>query len=160
VVTANRALQLVQELGLEPHPEGGWYREIFRASETVIPADGRGERAAMSVIYYALAEAQISRWHSVRADEQWTLLDGDALELTVLDPATFRAAPFRLERGGHATTVVPGGAWQTARPLGAFALVACTVGPGFDFADFRFMADDAQARERLRRESPALARFL
>lgn len=159
-MTDGHAAQLVQTLGLEPHPEGGWYREIFRARGAVTPADGRGERAAMSVIYYLLAEAQASRWHAVRADEQWTLLDGEALELTVLDPATFQAAPIRLKRGGTMTAVVPGGAWQTARPLGAFALVTCTVGPGFDFQDFRFMADDDMAAARLRRTLPSLAKFL
>lgn len=158
-----RADDIVAALGLEPHPEGGCYREFFRSGSPVTPRDGRAARAALSAIYYLLRAGETSRWHAVRSDEQWTLLEGDALELSVLDRATFAVTAHRLGAGAPASTrtaVVPGGSWQTARPLGEFALVACTVGPGFDFADFAFLADDPPAAERLRREYPGLAVFL
>ena len=157
-----RAEEIIRSLALAPHPEGGFYREFFRAGATVTPADGRGIRAALSTIYFLLRAGDTSRWHSVRSDEQWTFLEGTPLELFVLDRSSFRSETHRLGAadGGVATVVVPGGAWQAARAPDGYALVTCTVGPGFEFHDFSFMADDAEASERLRRESPMLARLL
>lgn len=158
-----RAEEIIRLLALEPHPEGGHYREFFRSDAVVVPGDGRGARAALSAIYFLLRSGDASRWHSVRSDEQWTFLEGDPIELLVLDRRTFRLTTHRLSDpggGGIVTAVVPGGAWQAARPAGRHALVACTVGPAFDFADFVFMADDAEEEARLRRELPALALLL
>ncbi|MDH4036903.1 MAG: cupin domain-containing protein [Candidatus Krumholzibacteria bacterium] len=162
-MAGSRSKQLILALQLEPHPEGGFYREVFRSPAVVKPGDGRGTRAALSAIYFLLGEGGTSRWHSVRSDEQWTFLEGDPLELLVIDRATFGVTVHRLgaSSGGDITTaVVPGGAWQAARALGTHALVTCTVGPGFDFADFAFMADDAAAAARLRGEAPDLVRLL
>ena len=158
-----RADELIRSLALKPHPEGGHYREFFRSGAAVSPGDERGRRAALSAIYFLLGEGGANRWHSVRSDEQWTFLEGGPLELVVLDRGTFRVTVHRLgpSSGGEtATAVVPGGCWQVARAPGSHTLVACTVGPGFDFADFEFMADNAAAAARLRAEAPALARFL
>ncbi len=157
------AEDLIRELALAPHPEGGYYREFFRSPEVVMTRDGRGERAALSAILFLLCAGDVSRWHSVVSDEQWTFLEGEPLELTVLDRDSFQRTVCQIGpadgRSGR-TAVVPGRAWQTARPLGSYTLVTCTVGPGFDFADFSFMADDSVASSRLRREAPELARFL
>jgi predicted cupin superfamily sugar epimerase len=157
-----RADEIIRSLALAPHPEGGFYREFFRAGATVTPVDGRGARAALSTIYFLLCAGDASRWHSVRSDEQWTFLEGAPVELFVLDRSSFRLKTHRLGAadGGVATVVVPAGAWQAARAPDGYALVTCTVGPGFEFDDFSFMADDAEASERLRRESPMLARLL
>jgi predicted cupin superfamily sugar epimerase len=160
---STRADDIIRTLGLEPHPEGGCYREFFRSVEQVTPADGRGARAALSAIYFMLRAGGSSRWHAVRSDEQWTYLEGDPLELFVIDRATFRPVTHRLggpAGGGTATVVVPAGAWQAASPTGSHTLVTCVVGPGFDFDDFEFMGDNPEATERLRREFPALTRFL
>jgi predicted cupin superfamily sugar epimerase len=159
----SRAQALIRALHLQPHPEGGHYREFFRSRAVVSTTDGRGVRAALSAIYFLLGEGGTSRWHSVRSDEQWTFLEGEPLELLVLDRRTFQITVHRLgtpSGGEAATVVVPGGAWQAARALGTHALVTCTVGPGFDFVDFEFMADDAVAAARLRAGEPALAGLL
>ena len=158
-----RADEIIGSLALEPHPEGGYFREFFRSESSVTPGDGRGDRAALSSIYFLLRAGGSSRWHAVRSDEQWTFLEGEPLELLVLDRASLRPTTHLLGAaggGGTPTVVVPGGAWQAARPLGSYALVACTVGPGFDFVDFEFMADDAAAASRLRREAPGMAGLL
>lgn len=157
-----RAAALIEELGLAPHPEGGFFREIFRAPATVV-ADERGRRSAITTIYFLLASGQFSRWHALDSDEVWHLYEGGPLELAVAD-----ARMERVERvavgsaaAGHAPVkVVPAGWWQTARPLGDYALCGCTVGPGFEFADFRFLADDARAAARLRERAPQAARWL
>lgn len=132
---------LIQRFGLAPHPEGGWYREIHRSEQGV--ATPQGTRSAMTTIYYLLERGQLSRWHVVSSDEIWHFYFGAPLELLVYEPGTRRlkrhtlGAPSSEDRAP--VGVVPAGAWQAARSLGDWSLVGCSVGPGFDFADFRFI---------------------
>ena len=141
-----RAAELIATLALRPHPEGGFYRELLRSTATVAPADGRGARAALTTIYFLLPEGAVSRWHRVRSDEVWHLYEGGPLELLELDDAGGALRRHRLaavgDGDGAPVRTIPAGAWQAARPLAGYALVGCTVGPGFDFADFRLLADD------------------
>lgn len=158
----SRARELVATLGLAPHPEGGWYRETFRSDLPVVPADDRGTRAALTAIWYLLEAGQRSRWHRVRSDEVWQHVEGDGLELVVADPALRESRTIvlaALADGGTPVHVVPAGWWQAARPRGAHALAGCVVGPGFDFADFEFLAGTA-AEATLRARWPALAELL
>src|SRR5829696_6781974 len=133
-----RAASLIATLELQPHPEGGFYREIFRSAAYVTPADERGPRAALTTIYFLLPDGAHSRWHRVASDEVWHLYEGGPLELLELTAAGDALARHLLAPVGTGTPVctVPAGAWQAARSLGGYALVGCTVGPGFDFADF------------------------
>ena len=158
-----RAAELVRLLDLKPHPEGGYFREIFRSSLRVSPADGRPPRSALTTIFFLLVEGQFSRWHGVASDEVWHLYEGGPLELCVAprDPAS--VTRIRLGTAGAAETpthTVAAYPWQAARPLGAYALAGCTVGPGFEFEDFRFLADDPAASSRLRAAAPDLATLL
>jgi uncharacterized protein len=158
-----RVRQHIERLGLLPHPEGGHFREFFRSAARVRPADGRGERAALTAIHFLLPHGAHSRWHEVRSDEQWTFLEGAPLALFVLAPGArvverVRLGPFA--EGGTPTRVVPAGAWQAARAQESYALVACTVGPGFDFADFRLLAEEPEARARIGRLGTELAALL
>jgi uncharacterized protein len=142
---SDRAAVLIEELDLTPHPEGGHFRELFRSAHAVQPQDGRPLRSALTSIYYLLREGDRSRWHRVASDEAWHYYEGEAMELWMvspdgsestrvqLGPASVSAAP---------TYVVPARWWQAARPLGAYTLAGCTVGPGFDFRDFELLADD------------------
>jgi len=137
-----RASDLVARLGLEPHPEGGFYRETFRSTASVEPTDGRPARAALTTIYFLLTAGDVSRWHRVASDEAWHLLEGDPLELWTADGAFEAIEALRLGAvgdGSEPAHVVPAGAWQAARTTGAYSLVGCTVGPGFDFADFELI---------------------
>lgn len=139
-----RAQALVRSLELVPHPEGGFYREVYRSPHTVVPADGRGLRSALTLIAFLVVEGSPSRWHRVRSDECWHWIEGSALELRVADPELRRVAPVRLGAGEDALPahVVPGSSWQAARALGPYALVTCAVAPGFEFEDFTLLADD------------------
>ncbi|MDE3155783.1 MAG: cupin domain-containing protein [Acidobacteriota bacterium] len=154
-----RARQLIDRLQLQPHPEGGFYREIFRSAATVRPDDDRPPRAALTTIYFLLAEGQHSRWHRVRSDEVWHAYDGDGLELFQAPPdlASVECLALGPPDGvvGPVHTV-PAGWWQAARPRGAFSLVGCTVGPGFEFDDFSFLRDEAALVERLTAQAPEL----
>jgi uncharacterized protein len=131
------ARDLVAKLALQPHPEGGWYREIYRSPTRVQTA--RGSRSAITTIYYLLERHQLSRWHVVQADELWHFYGGAPLELLEYDPATRTLA--RHELSETSVAVIPTGVWQAARSLGEYSLVGCTVGPGFEFADFQFTSD-------------------
>ena len=139
------AAELVAQLRLEPHPEGGWYREIHRSAE--ILATPRGPRAALTSIYFLLERSQFSRWHVVASDETWHYAHGAPLELLSYAPDS-RQLRRQVLGPPHArgddelvpTGIVPAGHWQAARSLGEFTLVGCDVAPGFDFEDFDFVA--------------------
>jgi uncharacterized protein len=151
------ARELIEQLQLVPHPEGGWYREVHRSAE--ILETGRGPRSALTAIYYLLEAPQFSRWHVVASDEAWHFHDGSPLELLVYRPGTRDLSSRVLgtpSSGYEAMVTVRAGDWQAARPLGAWTLVGCDVGPGFDFEDFQFIAsvDGHQAHFR-----EALAEF-
>jgi predicted cupin superfamily sugar epimerase len=133
--------ELVEKLDLVPHPEGGWYREIFRSPERV--QTRRGLRSALTTIYYLLERGQLSRWHVVEAAEVWHFYGGAPLELIGHDPATQRLERHvlgDLQEGNASVAVIPAHVWQAARTLGEYSLVGCTVGPGFELEDFRFVA--------------------
>lgn len=130
---------LIQSLGLTPHPEGGFYRETFRAA--LLPAElpGRGARAACTAIYFLLRRGDFSAFHRVASDEIWHHYQGSPVELHLLDEAGPRQVLLGsgFEAGEEPQRVVPAGVLQAARvTTGDFALVGCTVAPGFDFADF------------------------
>lgn len=124
---------VVETLGLQPHPEGGWYAETWRAPV------GQGERAAASAILYLLAAGERSDWHRVDAAEVWQWSAGEALELAVwagTGPVVRHRLGGDVAMGGSPQVVVPAGAWQAARPLGDWALVGCIVAPAFRFEGF------------------------
>jgi uncharacterized protein len=151
---ASRPEALVRDLSLRPHPEGGWYAEVFRSRSVVTPSDGRGPRSAFTSIYFLLTAGQQSRAHQVASDEAWHFYEGEPLELLSCDPACERLERVVLgpwDGKMRPTHVVPAGHWQCARPLGAYALVGCSVGPGFDFADFKMVADEPSVADRLER---------
>lgn len=129
--------QLIALLGLRPHPEGGCYVETYRA-----PTDPPGGRGSVTAIYFLLTAGERSHWHRVDAVEIWLWHGGAPLELSIHDetaqtPTTQRCRlGMDLQNGERPQAVVPVGAWQSARSLGAWSLVSCTVAPAFDFAGF------------------------
>ncbi len=143
--SARDAAYWIERLRLEPHPEGGYFRETYRAAEVVahaaLPERFSGARAWSTAIYFLLPSDQVSRLHRLRSDEIWHFHAGDALTIAMLEPDG-RACEVVLgpdpEHGERFQVVVPAGCWFGAS-VGAprsFTLVGCTVAPGFDFADF------------------------
>jgi predicted cupin superfamily sugar epimerase len=158
-----RAAELIETLGLTPHPEGGYFREIFRSRRMVRTDDGRSERWAATTIYYLLAEGDVSRLHRVASDELWHFYEGAPLELHVLNQQSSEHRALQLGpvcAEGAPVRVVPAGAWQAARSLGAYTLVGCTVAPGFEFSDFRLMSAEPQMVAATRATFPALTPYL
>jgi predicted cupin superfamily sugar epimerase len=133
---------IMERLSLAPHPEGGFFRETFRAP-LVIEAP-QGLRAVSTAIYFLLPAGTFSAFHRVRSDEIWHHYDGDPLDLHTLDEGDAHGVTILgrdLARGEQPQHVVPAGVWQAAAPSGhRFTLCGCTVAPGFDFADFEMPA--------------------
>jgi len=122
---ANRLIAL---LGLKPHPEGGYFRETFR------DAAGPDGRAHSTAIYFLLKAGEVSRWHRVDAAEVWHFYRGAPLELRI-GKDIYVLGP-NVDEAQAPQIVVPPHAWQSARSLGDYTLVGCTVAPGFEFARF------------------------
>jgi uncharacterized protein len=165
-----RADQLIEQLHLQPHPEGGYYREIYRSASTCQRGGPQpAQRATLTSIYFLLKARQTSRWHAVASDEVWVWLEGAPLLLHRFDEATRKAdtmilGPLKDGIDGVAPqAIVPAGVWQAAEPTNstdaAYSLVTCLVAPGFEFADFRFM-DQVSSQVALRRHAPTLARLI
>jgi predicted cupin superfamily sugar epimerase len=128
------AADIIRLLDLEPHPEGGHYRQTFRDARLI---EGR---AASTAIYFLLARGERSHWHKVDAVEVWLYHAGAPLELEIaLDakgPVERMTLGPDLATGARPQAVVPVHAWQAARSLGDWTLVSCTVAPGFEFSGF------------------------
>lgn len=137
--------EIIARLGLQPHPEGGHFRETFRAPD----AEGAAGRGASTAIFFLLKAGERSHWHRVDADEVWHHYAGAALELSMSDDGH---AVRHLRLGGDfgigetPQIVVPRGIWQAARSLGNWTLVGCTVAPAFDFAGFELAPPGWQPR--------------
>ena len=137
----------IKKLALQPHPEGGYFREIYRSTVNIpaaaLPARYRGPRSCSTSIYYLLAGTQISTLHRLTSDEQWHFYDGGALLLAMITPdGTSREVRLgrRATAGEQFQVVIPAGTWMGARLAAparrGYALIGCTVAPGFEFRDF------------------------
>lgn len=128
------AEEIIALLALEPHPEGGHFRETFR------DAAPEGGRPASTLIYFLLRRGERSHWHKVDAAEAWHHYAGAPLRLSTAPsdagPVTHQMLGSDLGAGERPQAVVPAHHWQAAESLGAWTLAGCTVAPGFDFAGF------------------------
>ncbi|KIC11110.1 cupin [Leisingera sp. ANG-M1] len=127
--------QIIDHLGLQQHPEGGWYKETWRASNEGRPAG--------TCIYFLLKEGESSHWHRVDASEIWLYHAGAPLVLSMAatdeGPAEDHLLTPDLTKGAP-QLIVPEGHWQAARTTGEYTLVSCTVSPGFQFEGFELAA--------------------
>jgi len=157
-----RASELIRSLQLQPHPEGGFYRETFRSTVRVA-MEQRPARSALTTIYFLLAAGGFSAWHRVLSDEVWHWYEGEPLELLLGSPdfgIVQRHTLGPVATGTQPAATVPADWWQAARPLGSYALCGCTVAPGFEFEDFAFLRDHAGASDALRSVAPDLLALL
>ena len=123
----SEADRLIALLDLAPHPEGGHFRETFRDA-------GGGSRSYSTAIYFLLKAEEVSRWHRVDAAEVWHFYRGAPLELRI-GRESYVLGP-DIDEAQAPQITVPPNVWQSARSLGDYTLVGCTVAPGFDFAHF------------------------
>ena len=137
--------QWIDLLQLEPHPEGGYFREIYRAEGVIakdsLPFRYTGGRTFATTIYYLLNSGEFSSLHRLHSDEQWFYLDGSALTIHSIDPEGKYMQHHigkNLEKGELPHAVIPHGCWfgGIVDENNSFSLVGCFVAPGFDFDDF------------------------
>jgi uncharacterized protein len=133
------ASDIIAQLDLKPHPEGGHYRETFRD-----PAVDTSGRSRSTAIYFLLARGERSHWHRIVAVEVWHYYAGDALTLRIADDDGTRSITLgpNIAAGEAPQAIVPAHAWQAAESVGDWTLVGCTVAPGFDFATFELAPKD------------------
>jgi predicted cupin superfamily sugar epimerase len=134
--------RLIRRYDLQPHPEGGFFRETYRSAMTVMAGEKRLQRSASTAIYYLLPAGTFSAWHRIASDELWHFHAGDPLDIHVLaadgDLLTHRLGNPLVARDVDFQAMVPAGCWFAAEVVqgGAFAFVGCTVAPGFEFSEF------------------------
>jgi predicted cupin superfamily sugar epimerase len=160
---SGRAAHLISALALNPHPEGGYFTEVYRSTASVKPDDARPIRPALTSIYFLLPAGAVSRWHRVWSDEVWHFYEGAPLNLWIARPEASGATLHRLgplADGQWPARTVPAGWWQAARSTGSYTLVGCTVAPGFEFQDFTMAADHAEIAATFRTRGGAFAELL
>ncbi len=143
------AAELIRNLKLQPHPEGGWFSETYRSAESIaaphLPARYGAPRAFSTAIYFLLEAGQFSAFHRLRSDELWFHHAGGTLDTWRITPDGALHTAQLGPAAAHWQILFPQGDWFAARPTPGtdFALVGCTVAPGFDFADFELAQRDA-----------------
>lgn len=152
---ATEAQHWIDRLHLQPHPEGGFFRETYRAAlklpHAALPGHG-GDRSASTAIYFLLAGDQFSAFHRIRSDELWHFYAGSGLIVHVIEPGgNYHELLLgsNADHGEQFQAVVPAGCWfgSSLRQSDTYALVGCTVAPGFDFADFEIAGREALAAQ-------------
>lgn len=154
--------ELIRRFDLKAHPEGGFFSETYRSAERVTRADDAAQtRSASTAIYYLLSDGAHSAWHRIKSDEVWHFYAGEPLNVHVLDEAgtlvTHRLGNALVHPDAVFQAVAPAGLWfaaECADPA-TFALVGCTVAPGFEFSEFELADVDA-----LKAQHPQHAAFI
>ena len=149
---SERVATLIRTLNLVQHPEGGWFRRTFRSAQDVRRTNDRARRAALTAILYLLPGGEVSRWHRISADETWHHYEGAEVELLTIDPERGACVVQRLgpiTEDSLPQRTVTARHWQAVRAPAGYALMGCSVAPGFDFKDYDMLVDDAVLAERL-----------
>jgi predicted cupin superfamily sugar epimerase len=146
--------ELVERLGLQEHPEGGFYKETYRSNQT-IETDTNVFRNISTAIYFLLENENISLFHRIKSDELWFFHQGEALEIVFIKEGVLNTITLgnNLENGEVVQATIPANTWFASgvKNLKGYSFVSCTVAPGFDFADF-----ELAKREDLINEFPNL----
>lgn len=139
----NDAKYWIDHFELNPHPEGGYFKEVYRSDEIIakknLPERYSGKRSFTTSFYFLLERNDISAFHRIKSDETWYYHDGSALEIVLLDKAGIlskNVIGLDILSGADLQLTIPKNNWFAARSLGEFTLVSCSVVPGFDFEDF------------------------
>lgn len=135
----NRVEFLVKQYSLQKHPEGGYYKEMYRSKEFVsrnaLPDRFSGDRSFLTSIYFLLEKDSFSAFHRIKSDELWYFHQGDNIDIHIILPdGTYLCE--ELGKDKQFQCMVPAGAWFASNTKGEYSLVSCAVAPGFDFEDF------------------------
>lgn len=152
---------MIEALGLSNHPEGGFFRQCFKSNIKVQPQDQTALRAAFTHIYYCLPRGSYSCFHMNRYDEVWNLYSGEGIRLFLYDAQTLLVREEELKPSEFRFhLVVPGGIWQAAEPMGEYALVGCSVAPGWETEDEVYLLENSRESKILVELRPEWARLI
>lgn len=143
----NKYDELIKKYDLIPHPEGGYYKEVYRSKQKVNSSYSNEERNTITHIYFLLTKGQFSRFHRVVHDEIWNFYEGAALKLIEYNGK--EVVEKIIGDQNDYVSVVKGGIFQAAETMGEYTLVGCSVAPGFDFKDFTFLTSEPVMLENL-----------
>lgn len=140
----NSAAYWIEELQLVPHPEGGYYKEVYRSDEAIhpigLPERYLTPRSMSTAIYFLLRSEDISAFHRIKSDEIWFYHAGSSADIYIIENREFRVEKVGMnrKRGDQLQILLPRNSWFGAKVIDqeSFILVSCTVAPGFDFEDF------------------------
>ena len=149
---------LIDRYQLTAHPEGGYFREVYRSDQSVHACASDLKRDAVTHIYFLLVKGEVSRFHKVLHDEIWNFYEGDPLRLITIEEDISNEVLLGGVQGRY-VSVVPGESYQAAESTGLYTLAGCTVAPGFEFADFSFLSDDPKSSDRVHSQFPEYQRF-
>lgn len=150
----------MQPIDLIEHPEGGRFHEVFRSGKTVINTEGT-KRSALTHIYFALEDDEVSRFHKVSSDEIWNLYQGNGIRLYIWDGS--EKPPTCIELSEEANCfchVVPAGMWQAAEPISGKVLLGCSVAPGFEFEDFALIDPGSKEAQNLMNQDISMSKLV
>ena len=151
--------QLIDRYKLVPHPEGGYFREVFRSGHKVFSSVADAKRDAVTHIYFLLTTGQVSRFHTVLHDEIWNFYQGSPLRLVQYDGTKLQEEIIGAGCSSY-VSFVAGRLYQAAESTGEYSLVGCTVAPGFDFGDFSFLSDDPETVHDFIHKHPEYEKFV
>lgn len=143
--------RIIEKYQLVPHPEGGYYSEVYRSEQEVTSLAVSENRDAVTHIYFLLKKGQFSRFHKVHHDEIWNFYEGSPLKIIEFNGKKIEEKFIGKETGSY-VSVVKGGIFQAAESTGLYTLVGCTVAPGFDFKDFSFITDEPDPQAVLKEQ--------
>lgn len=146
----NKVQTYISQLDLQPHPEGGYFKETYRCPLTYNNEDFDAPRNLSTGIYFLLTKDNYSAFHRIKSDEMWHFYDGDTLFIHVIHPdGQYECIQLGkdIENGEKPQAIVPARSWFASESKGTFSLVGCTVAPGFDFNDFEMAKKEELSKQ-------------
>ncbi len=157
----NRVKEIIELYDLSKHPEGGYYKEVYR-SDDAVEVDGK-KKSWVTDIYFLLPKDEFSAAHQIKFDEIWHFYEGAPLEL--IDLAVEESSLSKIilgngENNAQYKHCIKGGHWQAAKSLGEYSFLGCTVAPGFDFEDFKMLRNLTDECTKLIKDFPSIEEYL
>jgi len=149
--------QIIKKYKLQPHPEGGYFREVYRSELILTSPISKSHRNAVTHIYFLLVKGQVSRFHKVLHDEIWNFYEGTPLKLIEFDGSKIHETIIGCNQY---FTVVKGGIFHAAESTVEYTLVGCSFAPGFDFEDFSFFEGEPELLTILKVQHPDYQRYI
>ena len=149
--------QIIDRYQLQPHPEGGYFREVYRSEQILNSPVHNENRNAVTHIYFLLVKGQVSRFHKVIHDEIWNFYEGASLKLIEFNGSEIQEI---IIGENDYFKVIKGGVFQAAESTGDYSLVGCSVAPGFDFKDFSFINSNSRNFETIKHKFQDYMKYL